>query len=401
MNVNFLERKIVASLRVAMIAPPWLSIPPSGYGGVENVIAALVPELLKLGAKVELFTTGNSTLPATKTHWLYEEGQYDKIHKPWYDVLPIYNAHLMFALNTILDSGKFDVIHDHSGFLGPTLFSYAHPGLPPIIHTLHGPPFTTPDRLQLGIPDNLPMWKQFRPSNKLFFVGISKALTLNAPKSLQRLLLPCVHNAVDIAQFPFIKKKSDYFVTLARFHPEKGQHIAVRACIDLGHKLKMAGGVGEIMNARKVIMELANPLSKYRSLLDFRYFSDEIFPHLQDGIIEHLGEVTGPRKLDIIGRARALLFPIQWDEPFGMAAIEALACGTPVIAMARGALPEIIEHGVNGFLAKTEKEFRTYMARIDEIDPAECRKSVEERFSAHIMAKGYMERYRTAIQRAG
>lgn len=244
------------------------------------------------------------------------------------------------------------------------------------------------------------MWRQFRPNNKLFFVGISKALSQRAPKNMYKQLLPCVHNAVDTDQFPFTDKKSDYFITLARFHPEKGQHIAVRACKDLGYKLKMAGGVGDIMQPHKLMLELANPLSKYRGLIDFRYFSDEIFPHLEHGVIEHLGEVNGQRKLDIVRRAKALLFPIQWEEPFGMAPIEALACGTPVIAMARGALPEIIEHGVNGFLAKNEKEFRQYMARIGEIDPAKCRESVERQFSAATMAKGYLDRYRTAIKRA-
>jgi glycosyltransferase involved in cell wall biosynthesis len=144
-------------------------------------------------------------------------------------------------------------------------------------------------------------------------------------------------------------------------------------------------------------MELANPLSTYRGLSDFRYYSDKIFPFLDHGKIDYVGEVSGDRKLKFIGQAKALLFPIQWDEPFGMAPIEALACGTPVIAMARGALPEIIEHGVNGFLAKTEAEFKHYMTRIDEIDPAACRKSVEDKFSASLMAKRYLERYEAAI----
>jgi glycosyltransferase involved in cell wall biosynthesis len=381
-----------------MIAPPWLSIPPSGYGGVEMVLAALVPALLKLGIEVELFTTGDSTVPSTKTHWLYPEGQYDKIHKPMYESLPVSSAHLLFALNRIVDDGGFDIIHDHSGFISPAVFSFIHDRLPPIVHTLHGPPFTTPDRLEMGIPDNLPMWRQFRPNNKLFFVGISKALTRSAPKSMRKQLLPCVHNAVDTDQFPFNDKKSDYFVTLARFHPEKGQHIAVRACKDLGYKLRMAGGVGDIMQPRKLMLELANPLSKYRGLIDFRYFSDEIFPYLEQGSIEHLGEVSGQRKLNVLSHAKALLFPIQWEEPFGMAPIEALACGTPVIAMARGALPEIIEHSVNGFLAQNEKEFRHYMTRIDEIDPAKCRESVERKFSAATMAKNYLNRYQTILQ---
>ncbi|HEY9714474.1 MAG TPA: glycosyltransferase, partial [Chroococcales cyanobacterium] len=278
-------------MRVAMIAPPWLAIPPAGYGGVENVLAALIPELLKLDVEVELFTTGDSTIKATKRHWLYKEGQYDKIHKPHYDALPICMAHIMFALNKIEAAGNFDVIHDHTGFIGPAILNYACDNLPPAIHTLHGPPFTTSDRLKLGIPDNLPMWRQFKPKGRLFLVSISKALAKNAPANLKKLMLPPVHNAVDVEQFPFVEKKDDYFMTLARFHPEKGQDIAVRACLKLGKRLRMAGGVGDIMSARKVILEIGNPLSQYRSLVDFRYFSDKIFPHLEPGSIEHLGVI--------------------------------------------------------------------------------------------------------------
>ncbi|HUC88302.1 MAG TPA: glycosyltransferase family 4 protein [Candidatus Binatia bacterium] len=384
-------------MRVAMIAPPWLAVPPTGYGGIENVLAVLVPELLNLGVEVELFTTGDSTVKATKKHWLYPNGQYDQIHKPQYEAVPISLAHLMFTLNKVEDDGGFDLIHDHLGFLGPAVLAYACRNLPPAIHTLHGPPFTTEDRIDLGIPDNLPMWRQFRQNSQLYFVGISKALCKTAPPNLKKLMLDPVHNAVDASQFPFVKDKDDYFITLARFHPEKGQAIAVKACLELGYKLKMAGGVNDIMDPSNLMLEIGNPLSRYRSLMDFRYFSDEIFPYLLDNKIEHLGEIRGADKLKVISHAKALLFPIQWEEPFGMAPIEALACGTPVVAMARGALPEIIEHGVNGFLAHNVKEFKHYMTRVDEIDPAKCRESVEKNFSAKVMAKNYLDRYKTVI----
>ena len=147
-------------------------------------------------------------------------------------------------------------------------------------------------------------------------------------------------------------------------------------------------------------MELGNPLSRYRSLEDFRYFSDKIFPYLDDGFVEYVGEVSGQPKLDFVSNARALLFPIQWEEPFGMAPIEALACGTPVVTMARGALPEIIQHGKNGFLAKTKGEFKQYVKRVGEINPTDCRASVERYFSAACMAKAYEDRYKHVISRA-
>lgn len=384
-----------------MVAPPWLPIPPVGYGGIENVVAVLVPALMKLGVDVELFTVGDSTIRSTRNHSLYKSGQYDYIHQPMYNSLPILITQILFALRTVKESGNFDLIHCHNGFIGPLASIYSDDALPPLLHTLHGPPFTDEDRLARNIPDNLPMWREYglASSAKVFFVGISQALMSTAPKELRRKMLKPVHNAVDPSQFPFRAEKSDYFATLARSHPDKGQAIAVQAARKLGVKLKLAGVVADLKRPRQVLMELANPLSRYRGIEDFRYFSDQIFPYLDEDQIEYLGDLSGQAKLDFLAGARALLFPIQWDEPFGMAPIEALACGTPVVAMSRGALPEIIKHGYNGFLAHTTREFMQYMRRVGEIDPANCRKSVEERFSAHHMAQEYLNRYKAILRR--
>jgi glycosyltransferase involved in cell wall biosynthesis len=389
------------NLRVAMIAPPWLPIPPKGYGGVENVLYALVPALKKLGAEVELFTIGDSKLRGVTKHWVYKTSQYEHIHKPYYDTFPIYIAHMLRALEIIRKDGRFDIIHDHNSGIGPLIFSQNDTTLPPVVHTIHNPPFTTPYHLEVGVPDNRPMWNQIAAAKRLHIITISQAMERDAPKELLPIMLSPVHNAVNVEEFPFVEKKKDYFITLARFHPEKGQHIAVRACKKLGFKLKMAGNVGDITTKRKLLLELGNPLSPYRGLTDFRYYSDQIFPYLlENHFLEHVGEVGGKQKMQFISQAKALLFPIQWEEVFGMAPIEALACGTPVVAMARGALPEIIQHGVNGFLAHNEKEFEYYMQRVGEIDPAACRKSVVDNFSAELMASRYLAHYNTAIARA-
>ena len=385
-------------IRVAMIAPPWLPIPPEGYGGIENVIFGLATELSKLGVEVEVFTTGDSKLQTGKIHWLYPSGQYKYIHKPQYESLPISVAHLLFALNTIEADGKFDIIHDHNGFLGPLVLSKSNDKLPPAIHTLHGPPLLRNDQQITGQPETFRMWQQLAEAKKPKIVAISKSLASNAPRELKAIMLPYVHNAIDCQLYPFVSKKDDYFITLGRFHPEKGQALAVKACLRLGYHLKMAGMVSDISSPKKVLLELANPLSPYRSSEDFRYYSDFIFPHLLNGNIENVGEVGGAKKLKFIGQAKALLFPIQWEEPFGMAVIEALACGTPVVAMNRGAMPEIIDHGVNGFLANNEVEFIKYIQRIDDIDPLACRQSVERKFSAKKMAQQYLERYLSVIK---
>ena len=216
-------------------------------------------------------------------------------------------------------------------------------------------------------------------------------------------MLDTVHNALEVDDFPFVDQqgKRDYFITLARFAEDKGQHIAARLCAKHHYRLRMAGTVATIATGRKLLLELANPLSRYRNDYDFRYYSDRVFPYvLHNPRITYSGSVSGKQKMKFISEAKALLFPITWEEPFGMAVIEALACGTPVVAMKRGAMPEIIEHGVNGFLANDENEFEAYMARVGEIDPAACRESVEEKFSGKRMAEKYIERYKTAIQLA-
>ncbi len=386
-----------------MIAPPWIKIPPKGYGGIEMVLSGLLKGLVDHNVEVELFSIAPTRVRGVKNHWLYSEQQYDNIHLPSYESLPISIAHLQFALKQIVEDGKFDIIHDHTTFLGSQVLDWAtrNPALPPALHTMHGPPFSTEQMLQQGQPDNKPMWQQLGGSKRLFYAGISSAYMNSAPESMKDQTVKPVHNAVDVSKFRFEKNKSNYFITLARFNHDKGQHIAARLCAKLGYRLRMAGTVASINTPRKLILELANPLSRYRNMPDFRYYSDNILPlTIRYRKITYTGNIEGERKLRFISRAKALLFPIDWEEPFGMAVIEALASGTPVIAMNRGAMPEIIEHGKNGFLAENEEEFAQYMGRVDEIDPEECRRSVELKFSADKMAIEYTKRYRQIIKLA-
>lgn len=395
-------------LRVAIIAPPWLKIPVKGYGGVENVVEALARALVKKGVRVELFAVMGSYIPGVRVHAVTGHEEYDNILKPMYEFgLPAPCAHLLDSLNIIRQDGGFDIIHDHNYFVGPTALIPAsgHCGIPPAIHTIHGPPLTPRADVENGVTDNQNFWRACAGDHDCSFVSISDAMRKSMPQELEvsKNMLDTVYNAVDVDDFPFVSrdKKKNYFVTLGGFSPEKNQGLAARICAKKRERLRMAGPIVDIKTNQKLFAEMANPMSKYRSNRNFRYFSDEVLPVvLSSPHVSYSGMVAGRKKMKFLSEAKALLHPIKWNEPFGMVIIEALACGTPVVAINHGAMSEIIEHGVNGFLAENEAEFEQYLDRVDEIDPELCRKSVVDKFSADAMAEGYIARYHEAIEAA-
>ena len=393
--------KTPKKLRIALIAPPWLALPIHGYGGIELVVENLAQELKDAGHEVVLFANGTHKMRGIETRSYYKEELFEKIDWPYYDApLQIMQTHLEYALKQIEKDGNFHIIHDHNPYIGPAFFALASriESVPPVLHTFHGPPFSSVDTIKNGQEDNRPQLRLMSLEGKLRMVCISKAMAAEAPNEIKKALLPAVHNAVDVEHFPFVEKKRDYYITLARFTKDKNQHLAAKLAARHRKKLRMAGTVAGIGSNRKLLVELSNPLSRYRQNEEFRYYSDKILPYtLRHPRITYAGNLSGQRKMKFLSQAKALLFPIDWEEPFGMAVIEALACGTPVVAMNRGAMPEIIDHGVNGFLANNEQEFSEYMLRVDEIDPVACRKSVEDKFSAKGMAGTYVKRYRETI----
>lgn len=386
-----------------MLAPPWLRIPPKGYGGIEVVLYDLVRGLKDLGVEVDLFNVRQTKIPGIKVKALYKKEQYGDIHLPMFHSGPILMAHLQYALNYIRKDGNYDIIHDHNGFFGPSLLEYASqlPDMPPVIHTMHGPPFSTQQMLDQGLPDNRIYWNQLNPKGRFYVVPISHAFMNTAPAKVKKYSLDPVHNALDVDLVRFHERKQPFYLTLARFSRDKGQHLAAKFCTELKKPLRMAGTVAGLSTARELSRELSNPLSVYRSDADFRYYSDEVLPYTIDNPrIRYVGNLSGAKKRITVAQAKALLFPIDWEEPFGMAVIEALASGTPVVAMNRGAMPEIIEHGKTGFLATTHAEFKEYMQRVDEINPHDCRESIEKKFSSEKMSQEYLDRYREVIARA-
>lgn len=386
-----------------MIAPPWLALPVKGYGGIELVMQTLIKQLVSLGHEVVVYGNGERSLKGVVTKSIYTKEVIEDIYRPLNESIVIPMSHVMYALHEIKNDGHFDIIHSHVEFIAPPLLAWASQSdaMPPIVHTLHGPPFAPPQRDDV-LPDVQPYWQQLaRDMGKVYLVGISESLVEPAPAELKKHILPSVYNALDVDSFPFVKEKKNYFFTLARFNHEKAQHIAAQLCAEKGYHLRMAGTVAGIETNQRLLYELANPMSRYRNSADFRYYSDNILKYVLDyPKITYSGNVSGANKMQFLSQGKALLFPIQWEEPFGMAVIEALACGTPVVAMNRGAMSEIIEHGVTGFLANNEQEFADYMERVGEIDPAACRQAVRDKFTVEIMAEGYVERYREAIRRS-
>lgn len=385
-------------MKIAIIAPPWLSTYPGCYYGIENVIQNLTSTLYEKGHEVVLFGVGGSTTEASKIYWYHQEDQYKNVHRAWYEALPIISSHLLYSLNVIVSHGDFDIIHDHNSFVGPAMMAFAYGNLPPVLHTLHEP-FTNEKLVDRGIPDNRMLFEELKHARGMYFSGVSESQLSTAPKDMDSRVLEVIPNGVDLNDYTYRVKKDDYFLSVGRISEDKGQGTSVKLCTELGVRLKIAGTIGgEITTTKQAMSELSNPTAlSLENNPYFDYFRKNVAPYLKKDKIEYLGTVFGTEKKMLFAKAKAFLAPIAWEEPFGISLIDALASGTPVVAYARGAFPEIVEHGRNGFLANTEKEFREYMQRVDEIDPRECRKSVAEKFSADAMTDRYIALYERII----
>ncbi len=343
-------------MRIAVIAPPWIPIPPEGYGGIERVLKLLVDELVVMGHDVTLFAAGSCHTKASLCAFL-DEAPTEHMGETLYDALHVGQAFREIA------RGGFDVVHDHSGFLGPAFAGLIEV---PLVHTLHGP-FT---------PDTKIFYSAFKDS--CFYVAISSNQMMSCP---QLNYLGVVPNAVDLDKHRYLGVKDDYLVCVSRICEDKGTVNAIGLAREHGMRIVLAG--------------------KIDPGRDQEYFNKYLLPHIDGEQVIYAGEVSQGEKVRIVSHARAFIFPIQWDEPFGLVMVESLACGTPVLATSCGAVPEVVEHGVTGFLADSPEGLAPYLDRIDELDPLICRRKAEERFSPQIMAQSYLEIYEQAIMAYG
>ncbi|MGD0272707.1 MAG: glycosyltransferase family 4 protein [Gaiellaceae bacterium] len=344
------------SLKIAVLSPVWFRVPPDGYGGIECVVSLLADSLVEAGHDVTLFASGDS-LTKAKLVSVYKKAPSLQIGR---SVPEMHHALACFER-----AEEFDVINDHSG-----LPAAAFGGLveTPTLHTMHGP---------LDGPIAPSVYEQIaRVAPKVGFISIS--MNQRKPKPDLPWVANCP-NALDLSVYPCQPHKGDYLFFLGRMSPDKGAHRAIAIAKETGLPLKIAG-------------KMQDPEEK-------DYFRELVEPHL-DQQIQYLGEVNHGEKVELLQHARVTLFPIEWEEPFGLVPIESMACGTPVLATRFGAVPEVIENGVGGIIVD---DYRGMAALIDEasaIDPWVCRRYVEEHFVPERMVADYVAAYEEAIARS-
>jgi glycosyltransferase involved in cell wall biosynthesis len=324
-------------MRIAEIAPVWVPVPPPSYGGIELVVSLLADGLAERGHEVTLVagkgsrTAARLITPVERSSDLQDLGV--DITDEVVHALPVYQ-----------NADEFDVIHDHTG-LG-TALAAARQGGPPVVHTLHGP------------------WTE---ASRRFYEAVSPPVHLIAISQAQAAGNPnlayagVVHNGLDLDAHPWSKDKDDFVVFLGRCNAEKGPELAVEAAKRADIPLVM-------------IIKRSEPH-------EIAYWEEHVEPRLR-GDEQLIFDAGHEQKVHLLGRARATLFPIQWPEPFGLVMIESMACGTPVVAMAQGAAPEIVVDGETGFLVDDLDGMVDALAAVGDITPSACRDHVTENFSA-------------------
>jgi glycosyltransferase involved in cell wall biosynthesis len=341
-------------MHIAMVAPPYYDVPPAAYGGIECIVADLVDSLVARGHKVTLIGAGSHATRAQRFITTYDSGPADRLG----EVMPeIVHA---AKVASILDTLDADVIHDHTT-AGPLT---ARGRLTPTLVTAHGPVLGDPGEFTRALGDTVQL------------IAISDAQRSMAPE------LPwvaTVHNAVRADTFPFRAQKDDYALFLGRFHPDKAPHLAIDAARAAGMPIVLAGKCSE-------------PIER-------AYFTREIEPRTGKGVTIH-GVADAATKRRLLSRAACMIFPIVWEEPFGLVVIEAMVCGTPVVALRRGAVPELIVHGQTGVILDDPEELPAGISQALELDPVVCRKHVEANFTVEVMAEGYEAVYRRALAMA-
>lgn len=340
-------------LRIAQIAPLWVRIPPKKYGGIELIIFHLANELTKRGHKVTLFASGDSITDAKLS---------SVIQKPLLDMGIRWTNLSMTFLNiaeVYKRQNEFDIIHGHNDI--NELF-FASIAKTPSIHTMHNPLHSNKKLDTRRI-----VLEKYKHLN---FVSISKSQRELSDVKLH--FVSNIYNGTDVKRFRFTKNPKNQFIWIARVDKYKGIENAMKAAKQAKEKLVMAGRLDYTQED---------------------YFAKKIKPKLDGKQLSFIGEIGAPQKSEFFGNAKALLYPIEWNEPFGLVMTEAMACGTPVIGFNHGSVREVVKNGVTGFVVNTIPEMVRAMKKIDTIDRAKCRAWVEKKFSIETMVDAYEDAY--------
>ena len=347
----------LSRLRIAQVAPLYERIPPKLYGGTERVVSYLTEELVRRGHHVSLFASGDSQTAAKLMPGCPRALRLDE--KPELGV----SLHLPMLSEVYEDGGaRFDVVHSHIDYWN---FPFARLTGLPSVTTMHG---------RLDIEDLRPVYQKYR---NMPVVSISDAQ--RAPLQFMNWVAT-IHHGLPRDLLRYSQGPGKYLAFLGRIAPEKRPDLAIEVALKAGIPLKLAAKV---------------------DVVDRDYFERVIKPRLCPPDVEYIGEINETEKNEFLGNAIALLFSIDWPEPFGLAMIEALACGTPVVARPCGSVPELIRPGVTGFIAASIDDMVAAVRRSDKLSRERCRSEFESRFTVEIMAGRYEQIYRHLIDQAG
>jgi glycosyltransferase involved in cell wall biosynthesis len=337
-------------LRIAVIAPPYYELPPTAYGGIERVCWSIAEGLVDRGHDVTLVGAGASS---TRARFVPTFSETQPEGTP--SELTIEALHAARGA-AALDGLEFDVVHDHTR-AGPLL---ARSRNAPTLVTVHAP---------LSGPE----------SQLEFYVALGQSAKLAGLTEAQRRAAPhlpwvgVVPNGIDVDAYPYRSEKDDFVLFFGRMSPHKGVHVAIRAARDAGRHLVIAG--------------------PWTTPDEQAYFEAAVRPQLGSGV-DWVGSTAGEARTDLLAGARCLLFPVVWEEPFGLVMIEAMACGTPVVALRAGAVPEVVANGATGIVCADTQELTHAIDAATSIDPAQCRAHVRDRFSVAGMVERYEAIYR-------
>ena len=337
-------------MKIAQVVPPVVSTPPKLYGGTERVASMLTEELVRRGHRVTLYATGDSKTKARLKYFVKEATGIGNCGT----LLNMAQVNLAFK-----DSDDVDIMHCHAGIFSIAGSKYIDS---PALTTMHN------DYLNPKMRE----FEYFRNVTNFVFISKKQEKRLKGLRSAG-----VVYNATDTNQYTFCEEKGDYFFFIGNINNNKGPDMAIKAAKELKTKLILAAKIDE---------------------KQLPFFETKVKPFVDGKKVKMYSTIHMKKKISLYQHAKCLLFPIRWEEPFGLVMIEAMSCGTPVVAMNRGSVPEVIKHGETGFIADNYREFVSYAKKVDDIEPKNCRRWVEKKFSIGAMTDGYEKVYKKIMK---